>query len=190
MGKVILLLGPHGVGKTALVEYARYKKEFLAYDGFKISIDGYDLTKIDDFILCQEIYIQKASDICDKIKRGTVNGIVLRSLEESMFYCELYSNPDMARKLLKLTLKKRNYEGADFIVFLTATRTDLQERCAKDHNRNIVNTEIWYNFYYLKYEEYWRSYPNVIFINTSGKTISEVYNEFKKVLIEKGLSVK
>ena len=189
MGNVILLLGPHGVGKTALVEYARSKNDFLAYDGFKIPIDGYDLTKIDDFILCQERYIQKASVICDKIKRGTVNGIVLRSPEESLFYCELYSNPDVARNLLKLTLKKRNYEGADFIVFLTATRTDLQARCEKDQNRNFVNTEQWYKVFYQKYEEYWNSYPNVIFINTSGKTVSEVYNEFKKVLIEKGLIV-
>ena len=43
MGKIALIVGPHGVGKSTLFNFAKTKGELIVFDGFELPRDKYDL---------------------------------------------------------------------------------------------------------------------------------------------------
>ena len=179
MGKVILLLGSHGVGKSSLLAYAETKEEFLVFEGFKISSEGYSLSNLDDFTDYQNKYLRESSRICEKIKKANKNGIVIRSIEESSFYYHVHPCAQLAVKRYQEEIAQNQYCGADILIYLDAEYRVLQERCLHDKNRNQESSRKWYQTQFSLYENYWKNYPGVKIIDTTSLQIQELYERIK-----------
>lgn len=184
MGKVILLVGPHGVGKTSIIEYARTQDEFTVYDGFKISSDNYNLNDVDDFLNYQHQYLKTASNICSKIHNDIRPGIVLRSIEECSFYYYLKPDSNLFMNYYYKCVKENRYRGADIIIYLDAAYDVLQRRCNGDKNRDIKKTSEWYEKKYADYERYWKNYLGAIVLDTTKASVQETYQKIKEICDE------
>ena len=55
MGKIINILGPHGVGKTTLQNYIRNNSLGIVAEGFILPIKGFNLSDPDGYIEYEEI---------------------------------------------------------------------------------------------------------------------------------------
>lgn len=181
MGKIILIVGPHGVGKTSLFEYAKKIGEFDVHDGFQFSQNGFDLSQKKDFIEYQKQYFDKISEQNYLIKEGNKDGLVIRSIEESSFY--YYSHPHKNEVIKDYFdhLEKSYAIMADLIIYLDAKMDVLQSRYFNDNNRDIQETLEWYKNKYGIYDSYWKKFPGVFFLDTSDLGVDEVYQEVKRL---------
>lgn len=190
MGEVILLVGPHGVGKTSVIEYAREKEDFIVYEGFKISSQSYNLSDTKDFLDYQHQYLKVASEISQKIHNNIKPGLVLRSIEECSFYYYLRTESNQFMKFYYECVKENGYKGADIIIYLDASYEILKKRCTSDENRNMIKTLQWYEKEYASYNEYWKKYQNVIVLDTTKLSIQEIYQKIKGIYDERSIFVK
>ena len=86
MGKIVLILGPHGVGKTTLFRYAKKKGDLMTFDGFQLPLNGFDISNDDDFLKYQHLYSEIIKNNNEVIKQSEKSGLVIRALEESSYY--------------------------------------------------------------------------------------------------------
>lgn len=189
MGKVVLIVGPHGVGKTSLIDYARKKNEVAVYEGFKISNQNYDLNDNNDFLAYQQQYLKKASMQSRKIHNSNRNGFVLRSIEECSFYYFLREESDLMNEYYKI-VRVKEYMGADIIIYLDASYEILQLRCRNDQKRDKRKTDLWYQEIYSKYDKYWKNYPDIVILDTSKENIPDLYKKIKEICDERPICFK
>lgn len=190
MVKVVLLVGPHGVGKTSIIEYARTQSDFVVYDGFKISSEQYNLNDIDDFLEYQQQYLKIASDMSKKIHSGKQPGIVLRSIEECSFYYYTRPDSDLMMKHYYECVNENGYFGVDKIIYLDASYELLQQRCSGNQIRDKKKTDDWYEKQYADYDKYWKNYPGTIVLDTSGDSVQDTYQKIKEICDEESICVK
>ena len=169
MGKVITIVGPHGVGKTTLFKYAKEKGEFETFDGFKINC-GYK-TSFDNI---QKLYFEKVKEQNLRILNGKKDGLVIRSMEEILFFYEFTENHISFNIPYELFSNK--------IIYIDAKESILKQRCENDYFSNKHNREIWYQKYFRKFSEYWKKYPNLYLIDTSNLTTQETYEKIKELI--------
>ena len=181
MSEVILLLGPHGVGKSSIINYAKKKAYFDSYEGFKIIPENLNLESLNDFLEFQRQYLEVASELSKKIHRGTKPGLVIRSIEECSYYYYKRNESGNLMDFYHSAVINNNFIGADFIFYLDASIEVLNERCARDTKRNKERNTIWYKNSYKSYDNYWKNNSKVIIIDTSKLSIQEVYNRIKEI---------
>lgn len=190
MGEVILLVGPHGVGKTSVIEYAKMREDFIVYEGYKISTIGYDLSNETDFINYQHQYLQIASQISRKIHCGSKPGLVLRTIEECSFYYYIGLNSKNLMKVYNQCVTENEYCGADLIIYLDASFETLMHRCNIDKKRNMKTTTAWYEQLYKSYDFFWKSNSNTILLDTTLLSVPEIYQKIKEILDERPICIK
>lgn len=180
LGEIVLVVGPHGVGKSTLFSFAKKKGEFWVFDGIRIPTEGYDLNKKEDFLAYEALYLKYINDNNRLAKMNNRNALVVRSIEESSYYY-FYSGLSIVSEYQKEFEDEHNIK-VDKIVFLDADLEILQSRCRNDALRNMEETIEWYKNEYTRYSKYWKEYPNVIILDTSGKTTEFIYNKIKDMV--------
>lgn len=176
MGKIILVLGPHGVGKTTLFRYASTRTDCIVCDGYQISSENLNLSETDDFIEYQHKYIESINRDNRKIKESEHNGIVIRSFEESSYYYEIHRKRDIVMKDYYFVFNNKENIKVDKLVYLDASSEELKYRYMNDENRDMQETAEWYDNKYAFYDTYWKRYPGIIVIDTTNKTTEEIYD--------------
>lgn len=182
MGKIVLVLGPHGVGKTTLFNYARKQNEMIVFDGFQIPVKNLDLSIPEQFCLYQEKYIDLIRENNLEIKQSNKNGFVNRSIEESSYYYYFHTKKDEVFEHYNYIFEQFKDSKVDLIIYLDAKRNVLEERYLNDKHRDLEETLEWYRNEYSMYEEYWKNYDNVKVVNTENKSTEELYDEIQTIL--------
>lgn len=182
MGKVILVLGPHGVGKTSLLKYANEHKKMIVFEGYQLPIEGADLSNPTEFILYQEKYEKRIIEDNSIIKESDMNGLVNRSIEESSYYYYFYQRYDEVKNHYTNMLNRNNKLLCDVLVYLDAPYSVLQDRYSKDDKRDMDETVEWYEKEYKRYDIYWKQYPGVKIIDTTEKTTEEIFSELCEIV--------
>lgn len=181
MGKIVLILGPHGVGKTTLFKYAKEQGDLLTFEGYQIPTTGFDLSKDDDFLKYQHLYSDLIRKDNERIKLSEKSGLVIRSLEESSYYYWLRGSKQLIEAFRNEYDDKSSIK-ADFIIYLDASRSVLDYRCNGDRDRYMPETINWYATKYHLYKDYWKMYPGVIFLDTENKKTEEIYENIFNII--------
>lgn len=181
MGKIALIVGPHGVGKSTLFNFAKTKGELIVFDGFELPRDNYDLTLKEDFLKYESWYIKFINENNNVIKQSVRDGIVVRSIEESSYYFHFYKYANLSKEYDMLFANSNNTK-VDCVIYLDADYQTLCDRCEKDNARDMTETHSWYEYEYTRYVAYWTQYPGVKKINTKDKKIREIYEEVRLTL--------
>lgn len=176
MGKIALIVGPHGVGKSTLFNFAKTKGELIVFDGFELPRDNFDLKIKEDFLKYESWYLKFINENNNVIKQSRYDGIVVRSIEESSFYFHFYKYENLTKEYDRLFNDNNNIK-VDCIIYLDADYQTLCDRCEKDIARDMTETQSWYKYEYNRYVDYWTQYPGVKKIDTKDKKIGEIYNE-------------
>lgn len=74
MGKIALIVGSHGVGKTTLFSFAKTQTDFLVFDGIQLPTDGYNLQIKEDFLAYEALYLKSINENNNTIKKAIVMG--------------------------------------------------------------------------------------------------------------------
>ena len=167
MGKIITIVGPHGVGKTALFQYARQKDDFLVFDGFKLVTSNES-----SFEDNQKRYFELIKEQNTKIINDRRDGFIIRSMEEILYFYEL-NNKEPAFYIPDNLF-------SDSIIYLDASLSILRKRCEIDANHD---REEWYRKEYTKYDSFWKKKSNIL-IDTSFLNIGEVYEKIKEFVCD------
>ena len=181
MGKIALVVGPHGVGKTTLFKFAKSKGELIVFEGIEIPKDGYDLHIKKDFLAYESLYMESINKNNRLIKESDHNGLVVRSVEESSYYFNFYQDASVMSDYRKIFENEKNIKS-DCLFFLDADFDTLQARCRNDGLRDMQETKLWYKNEYERYIDYWKNYPGIVSIDTTGRSTESIYEEIKHVL--------
>ncbi len=181
MGKIALIVGPHGVGKSTLFNFAKTKGELIVFDGFELPRDKYDLKIKEDFLSYEKWYIKFINENNNIIKQSSRDGIVIRSIEESSYYFHFYKYADLIKEYGRLFADGNNTK-VDCVIYLDADYKTLCDRCKNDNARDMIETYSWYEYEYNRYVDYWTKYPGVKIIDTVQRGIGEIYDEVRLTL--------
>ena len=181
MGKIALIVGPHGVGKSTLFNFAKAKRELIVFDGFELPCDDFDLKNKEDFLKYEAWYIKFINESNNVIKQSKRDGIVIRSIEESSYYFHFYKYANLTEEYKKIFADESNIK-ADCVIYLDTDYQTLRDRCENDNARDMDETHLWYECEYSRYVDYWTHYPGVIKIDTENKNTKNIYDEVKLIL--------
>lgn len=176
MGRIITILGPHGVGKTTLQKYIRSNNLGLVYEGFTLEVDGLNLKDVDDYIKYEKKYLNIINEQNLEIKNSHMDGYTVRSIDEVEYYLTKH-NPKIPSNLISELLDKELNIFSDYLIYLDASQSTLKGRIAGDFIRDQEETETWYNDEYLDYEYFWKNKNNLIVIDTNNKSTKEIFND-------------
>lgn len=174
MGKVINILGPHGVGKTCLQKYILSIKRADVFEGFIVPTDNFDLANKNEFFDYEKEYAFKIQIQNSKILKSKKDGFIIRSIEEVRFFLETskftYSNDEIDNFL-------KSFISSDILIYLDASIDTLQKRIKNDKNRDMEETVNWYEQSYKIYDSYFKKIPGIIIIDTNSKTPDQILLE-------------
>ena len=181
MGNIALVVGPHGVGKSTLFKFAKSKGELIVFEGIEIPKNGYDLNIKGDFLEYEALYTESINKNNRLIKTSDRDGLVVRSIEESSYYFYFYRDANVISDYRRIFEDEKNIK-ADCLFFLDADFDTLQARCKNDSARDMQETKLWYRNEYERYIDYWKKYPGIVTIDTTGRSTESIYEEIKCVL--------
>lgn len=180
MGKIINILGPHGVGKTTFQRYVRDNDLGIVIEGYQFGVPECGFPTKDDYVRYEMQYLNKINEDNRTIMQSDRNGFVIRSTEELEYFLRMATsykpNESEIQKILSSGIK------SDLLIYLDANEETLTQRINGDKNRDVNETIQWYNFFYAKYDAYFKSRPQVVVIKTDGKIPSDIYEEIMKAL--------
>lgn len=181
MGKIINILGPHGVGKTTLQNYIRDHDLGIVAEGFILPVGEFNLSDPDDYLRYEEKYLVQINRQNQIIKNSLMNGYVIRSIEEIEYFLRTYSPKIDVRKIREIINDDSNIL-CDMIIYLDSSKRVLEKRIADDLIRDQVETTKWYASDFKKYDRYWKNYNKTNIIDTSELSVAEVFEKIKEML--------
>ncbi len=182
MGKIINILGPHGVGKTTLQNYIRSNGLGLVFEGFKVPQNDSDFDSKDSYLNYEKKYFERIDKEHAIIKKNNQNGFVSRSFEEVRYFL-LTSKYGFQEKEVDSLLF--GHLKCDRLVYLDADRQVLKSRISGDELRDMDETKEWYEKDFTSYSRYYKSLPGILVIDTSFLTTEEVFDLIREN-IERG----
>ena len=182
MGKIINILGPHGVGKTTLQNYIRDNSLGMVAEGFILPTKGYNLGDPDEYIEYEKTYLAPINEQNRMIQEAAENGYVIRSIEEVEYFLQTHTPSVHEGKIRKLIDNESNI-FCDLIIYLDSAKAVLNERIAGDVVRDQVETTDWYAHDYEKYDRFWKSYNRTHIIDTTNLSVEEVFKRINKLVV-------
>lgn len=176
MGKIINILGPHGVGKTTLQNYIRDNSLGIVAEGFILPIKGFNLGDPDEYVKYERTYLEPINEQNRMIQNASVNGYVIRSIEEVEYFLQTHTPSVDEGKIRKIIDNESNIL-CDLIIYLDSEKAVLDERIAGDIIRDQVETTDWYANDYEKYDHFWKNYSRTHVIDTTNRSVKEVFEE-------------
>ena len=181
MGKIINILGPHGVGKTTLQNYIRDNALGIVAEGFILPIMGFDLSDPDGYIEYEKTYFARINEQNRIIQDASENGYVIRSIEEIEYFLQTHTPSVKEEKIRELIDNKSNI-FCDLIIYLDSSKEVLEARITGDVVRDQVETTDWYANDFEKYDRFWKKYKRTHVIDTTNLSVEEVFEEIRKLI--------
>ncbi len=181
MGKIINLLGPHGVGKTTLQNYIRDKGLGIVAEGFILPMDEFKLTDPEDYLEYEKNYLLPINEQNKDIKNSLMNGYIIRSIEEIEYFLQTYS-PSIEMETIRRIVDDTSNIMCDLIVYLDSSKEVLKKRIAGDIARDQIETMEWYANDFEKYDRFWKNYNRIHVIDTTGLSVVEVFEKIQQLL--------
>lgn len=176
MGKIINILGPHGVGKTTLQNYIRDNSLGMVAEGFILPIKGYNLEVPDEYVEYEKTYLRPINEQNRMIQNASENGYIIRSVEEVEYFLQTHT-PSVDQGKIRELIDNGSNVLCDLIIYLDSEKAILNERIAGDVIRDQVETTDWYANDYEKYDRFWKNYKRTHVINTTNRSVKEVFEE-------------
>ena len=180
MGKIINILGPHGVGKTTLQSYIRQNNLGIVFEGYQFDAPERGFPLKNDYIQYQLKYLERINQDGATIINSSQNGFVIRSVEELIYFLKIESpfvfEQAEIEKIVSSSIK------SDLLIYLDASRETLEKRIINDANRDMVETKMWYRQSYVCYDAYFKSLPVIKVIKTDRKKPSDIYKDILYLL--------
>lgn len=181
MGKIINILGPHGVGKTTLQKYINDNLLGIVIEGFILPLNGLDLSDPNIYIEYEKKYIEQINEQNKKIKNSLEDGYVIRSIEEVEYFLKTHK-PSIDEYEIRKLINDESNILCDLIIYLDSKKEVLDERISKDIVRDQIETNDWYLNDFEKYDLFWKKYKRINIIDTTNLSVEEVYDEIVKLL--------
>lgn len=181
MGKIINILGPHGVGKTTLQNYIRDNSLGIVAEGFILPVKGINLENPDEYFEYEKKYINAVNEQNKMIQNGSENGYIIRSIEEVEYFLQTHTPAIDKSKIRELIDNELNIL-CDFIVYLDSEKAILKKRIAGDATRDQLETTDWYANDYEKYDYFWKNYRKTHIIDTTYLSIKEVFEKIDDLI--------
>ena len=183
MGKIINILGPHGVGKTTLQQYIRQNNLAIVVEGYQFFAPESGFQSKEDYLQYQKRYLERINRDNGAIAKSSQNGFVIRSVEELIYFLKIVSPFSVTQAeiehLVSSSIK------SDLLVYLDASKETLDRRINEDVDRDMAETRFWYDKLYVGYDAYFKALPNIKLIKTDGKAPPAIYREILSFLEEK-----
>jgi thymidylate kinase len=176
MGKIINILGPHGVGKTTLQNYIRNNSLGIVAEGFILPIKGFNLGDPDEYVEYEKTYLEPINEQNRMIQNASENGYVIRSIEEIEYFLQTHT-PSVDEGKIRELIDNESNIFCDLIIYLDSAKAVLDERIAGDVVRDQVETTDWYAHDYEKYDRFWKNYNRTHVIDTTNRSVKEVFEE-------------
>lgn len=183
MGKIINILGPHGVGKTTLQQYIQQNNLAITVEGYQFAAPEGGFKSKEDYLQYQKMYLERINRDNDLIAKSSQNGFVIRSVEELIYFLKIVSPFSFSQTEIEQLVSSSI--RSDLLIYLDASRETLEQRVDGDADRDMVETRSWYDEFYVGYDAYFKALPNIKLIKTDGKAPSEIYGEILSFLEEK-----
>ena len=181
MGKIINILGPHGVGKTTLQNYIRDNALGIVAEGFILPIKGFNLSDPDGYIEYEKTYFAPINEQNRAIQNALENGYVIRSIEEIEYFLQTHT-PSVDESKIRELIDNESNILCDLIIYLDSTKNVLEERIAGDVVRDQVETTDWYANDFEKYDRFWKKYERTHVIDTTNLSVEEVFSKISQLL--------
>lgn len=182
MGKIINILGPHGVGKTTLQNYIRDNSLGIVAEGFILPIKGFNLGDPNEYVEYEKKYLELINEQNMMIQNASENGYVIRSIEEVEYFLQAHT-PSVDEGKIRDLIDNESNILCDLIIYLDSAKTVLDERIAGDVVRDQVETTDWYANDYEKYDRYWKNYSRTHVIDTTNLSVKEVFERINKLVL-------
>lgn len=176
MGKIINILGPHGVGKTTLQNYIRDNSLGMVAEGFILPTKGYNLGDPDEYIEYEKTYLDPINEQNRMIQEASENGYVIRSIEEVEYFLQTHT-PSVDEGKIRELIDANTNILCNLIIYLDSAKAVLDERISGDLVRDQVETTDWYANDYEKYDRFWKNYSRTHVIDTTNLSVKEVFEE-------------
>lgn len=181
MGKIINILGPHGVGKTTLQNYIRDNSLGIVAEGFILPIKGFDLSNPNMYIEYEKTYFAPINEQNRFIQNASENGYVIRSIEEIEYFLQTHT-PSIDEGKIRELIDNESNILCDLIVYLDSAKNVLEERISGDIVRDQLETTNWYANDFEKYDHFWKNYRRTHIIDTTNMSVAEIFEEINKLI--------
>lgn len=181
MGKIINILGPHGVGKTTLQNYIRDNALGIVAEGFILPIKGFNLSDPKEYVEYEKTYFTPINEQNRYIQNAVENGYVIRSIEEIEYFLQTHT-PSIDERIIRNLIDHKSNILCDIIIYLDSSKNVLQTRIAGDIVRDQVETTDWYANDFEKYDRFWKKHKRTHVIDTTNLSVEEVFKEIIKLI--------